>query len=87
MIAPDAVIDDGLLDVTILQALTRCRLLRLFPTIYAGQHVDFQEVSTRKASRIIIRSPQTMLLAPDGEFRGRSPAEITCLHRDLTIFV
>jgi diacylglycerol kinase (ATP) len=87
MIAPDAVIDDGLLDVTILQALTRRRLLRLFPTIYAGEHVQFQEVSTRKASSIIIRSPQTMLLGPDGEFRGRSPAEITCLHQDLTIFV
>ena len=27
-----------------------------------------------------------MLLGPDGELIGRSPAEITCLPRDLTIF-
>ena len=87
MIAPAAVIDDGLLDVTILQALPRLRLLKLFPTIYAGQHVEFKEVSTRKAAVINIRSPETKLLGPDGEFCGRSPAEITCLHQDLTIFV
>lgn len=87
MIAPNAVIDDGLLDVTILEGLSRRRLLRLFPTIYAGQHVTYKEVSTSQASVIKIRSPETMLLAPDGEFAGRSPAEITCLHRDLTIFV
>ena len=87
MMAPDAVIDDGLLDVTILETLPRWRLLKLFPTIYSGRHVEYKEVSTRKAAFISIHSPETMLLGPDGEFRGRSPAEISCLRRDLSIFV
>ena len=87
MMAPDAVIDDGLLDVTILETLPRWRLLKLFPTIYSGRHVEYKEVSTRKAALISIHSPETMLLGPDGEFRGRSPAEISCLRRDLSIFV
>jgi len=86
LIAPDACIDDGLLDVTILEKLPRLRLLKLFPTIYEGRHVAFKEVHSYQASRINIQSPVTMLLGPDGEFRGRSPAEITCLHKDLTIF-
>jgi diacylglycerol kinase (ATP) len=86
MIAPDAVIDDGLLDVTLLKDLPRSRLLKLFPTIYSGRHVDYEEVSTFKAARINIQSPQGMLLGPDGEFFGKSPAEISCLHQDLTIF-
>lgn len=85
-IAPDAVLDDGLLDVTILENLPRHRLLKLFPTIYDGRHVEYKEVITLKAACIRIHSPEAMLLAPDGEFFGRSPAEITCLHRDLTIF-
>lgn len=86
LIAPDAVIDDGYLDVTILEKLPRHRLLKLFPTIYSGRHVEYREVSTHKAKRINIRSPKAMLLAPDGEFVGHSPAEINCLHQDLTIF-
>lgn len=86
LIAPAAGIDDGLLDVTILENLPRRRLLRLFPTIYDGRHVQFKEISTHKVSNIKIRSPTAMLLGPDGELIGHSPAEITCLHQDLTIF-
>ena len=87
MIAPDAVIDDGLLDVTLLEALPRRRLLKLFPSIYSGRHIEYREISTCKAAAISIRSPRAMLLGPDGEFYGNSPAEITCLQKDLTIFV
>lgn len=86
LIAPGAVIDDGLLDVTILSRLRRSRLLSLFPTIYKGGHVEYEEVSTHQASSIIICSPEAMLMGPDGEFCGITPAEITCLHQDLTIF-
>ncbi len=86
LIAPEAVIDDGLLDVTILRKLKRSRLLKLFPTIYSGRHVEYEEISTHKAARINICSPKAMLLGPDGEFCGRSPADIRCLPRDLTIF-
>ena len=86
LIAPDAEIDDGQLDVTILEKLPRARLLKLFPTIYSGRHIEYDEVSTTKATHISIRSPQGLLLGPDGEFCGSSPAEITCLPRDLTIF-
>jgi len=86
LMAPEAKIDDGQLDVTILESLPRTRLLKLFPTIYDGRHIEYPEVKTYKAAHIIIRSPQGMLLGPDGEFRGNTPAEITCLPRDLTIF-
>jgi YegS/Rv2252/BmrU family lipid kinase len=87
LIAPDARIDDGLLDVTILENLPRHRLLKLFPTIYSGQHIKYREVSTHKGVHISIRSPKAMLLGPDGEFIGKSPAEISCLHQDLRFFV
>ena len=86
LIAPDAVIDDGLLDITLLQKLPRHRLLRLFPTIYHGGHVEYKEISVHKAANIIIHSPAGMLLGPDGEFQGRSPARISCLHKDLAFF-
>jgi diacylglycerol kinase (ATP) len=86
LIAPGAEMDDGLLDVTLLRKLSRLRLLRLFPTIYSGRHVDHEEISVLRGKFIRILAPQGYLLGPDGEFRGTTPAEITCLHQDLTIF-
>ena len=86
LMAPDAVLDDGLLDVTLLGTLSRWRLLRLFPTIYKGHHVRYDEVQTCKARVIRITAPEGLVLAPDGELKGCTPATITCLERDLQIF-
>ena len=86
MMAPDAVLDDGLLDVTLLGKLSRLRLLRLFPTIYKGHHVRYEEIQTCKVQEIRIAAPEGLVLAPDGELRGCTPATITCLPRDLQIF-
>jgi len=86
LIAPSARLDDGLLDVTILENLPRRRLLKLFPSIYSGRHVDYPEISTCQAGCISIHSPHGLLLGPDGEFQGRSPADISCLPQDLAVF-
>jgi hypothetical protein len=85
-LAPQAQLDDGLLDVTLLRKLRRLRLLRLFPTVYSGRHVEFEEVSTIQARSIRILAPAGYPMAPDGEFHGKTPAEITCLPRDLDLF-
>jgi diacylglycerol kinase (ATP) len=86
LIAPDAVLDDGLLDVTLVKKLSHIRLLRLFPTIYKGNHIRFEEIETFKAKQIRIMAPSGMALAPDGEIRGYTPVTVTCLQRDQKIF-
>jgi len=86
LMAPGARLDDGLLDVTLVRRLPRLRLLRLFPTIYRGRHVEHEEVLTRQARTIRIHGPRDLVLAPDGELCGRLPATVTCLHQDLEIF-
>ena len=86
LMAPSAHADDGLLDVTVVRRLSRPRLLRLFPTIYRGRHVHYEEVFTCQARTIRIAAPDGLTLAPDGELRGSTPATITCLPGDLEIF-
>lgn len=86
LMAPVAQLDDGLLDVTVLRRLSRRRLLRLFPTIYRGSHVEYAEVLTRQARCVRLLTPPGLQLAPDGEFRGCTPATVECLPRDLAIF-
>lgn len=87
LIAPEALVDDGYLDVTLLRQLSRTRLLRLFPTIYSGRHVQFDEIETYRAKEIEIDGPAGMRLTVDGEFRGSTPARIRCLPKALMLLV
>lgn len=79
LMAPAASIDDGLLDMTLLKRLPRHRLLKLFPTIYSGRHVDFDEVVSEQVRELHIREPEEMPLMADGELIGKTPATIRCL--------
>jgi diacylglycerol kinase (ATP) len=72
LIAPSALTDDGLLDITLLRKLPRLRLLKLFPSIYKGAHINYPEVSVHQAEKVTIHSPAAMLLGPDGGIQNRS---------------
>ena len=85
--APGAAIDDGYLDVTILNRVTRRRLLQAFPKVFTGAHVELPEVETFQAREILIETPGgEKVLTPDGEVLGISPVEITCLEQACEIF-
>lgn len=86
LIAPGAEPDDGLLDVTLVSRLSRLRVLQLFPSIYKGKHVEYDEVETFQAREIRIESDEALPLAPDGELEGLTPVTVHCLHRDLELY-
>jgi len=86
LMAPEARIDDGLLDVTLLGPVTRRRLLTAFPKVFTGEHVGLDEVETFQARSISIRTAEPKVLAPDGEVFGVSPVEVECLHQALEVF-
>ena len=61
-IAPDAQIDDGLLDLVIVKEIPKRTLLTVFPKVYNGKHVGHPAVTivrTRRAE-ITIDRPMTM---------------------------
>jgi diacylglycerol kinase (ATP) len=74
-IAPAAVIDDGLLDVVVIEAASRLELLRALPTVYDGTHVDRPEVTVLRGKRVELhgdaRNP--IPLGGDGEALGVLP--------------
>jgi len=58
-IAPDARIDDGLLDLVIVKEVPKSLLLSIFPKVYNGRHVGHPAVKivrTRKAEITIDRA-------------------------------
>jgi diacylglycerol kinase (ATP) len=86
LMAPEARIDDGLLDITVLGKITRRRLLRLFPTVFRGEHIRYDEVETFRARQIGVATEQSKILSPDGELVGTTPADVSCLYQAMDVF-
>ncbi|MGJ0118673.1 diacylglycerol/lipid kinase family protein [Williamsia sp. MIQD14] len=75
-ICPQARIDDGLLDVTLVEHTSRLRLLRLFPTIYRGTHITRRGVHTLRATTVTVEAAEPTPVSADGEVLGVTPVTI-----------
>ena len=87
LMAPAAIIDDGSLDITLLNRLSRVRLLQALPKIFTGEHVKMKEVESIRARKIKIETHPEKLLTPDGQLMGSTPIEIECLPKAIEVFV
>lgn len=86
-IAPNAKIDDGLLDVTVLHDLAVPTLLRHARRFYNGTHPVLDGVTTTQGRRITAR-PHTdapVWLEADGEMLGQLPAAIEVVPKAIQI--
>jgi diacylglycerol kinase (ATP) len=75
-IAPLAKMDDGLLDVCLVGAVDRFRLMRLFPTVYSGEHLSVPEVEYFQTGRVRVESEHPLDVYADGEYVCRTPVEV-----------
>lgn len=75
LVTPDALLDDGLLDVLIVEPLTRIQFLRIFPRVFRGTHLTDPRVSVRRAQRVTIEAQDVVAYA-DGERIGPLPVDI-----------
>ena len=76
-IAPQAKMDDGLLDICIVGAVAPSRLLRLFPSVYSGRHLKLREVEYFPASRVRVETEHPFDVYADGEYVCRTPIEVS----------
>ncbi|MGV0791129.1 diacylglycerol kinase [Mycolicibacterium sp. XJ1819] len=83
-ICPEADPFDGLLDVTMVASASRTKLIRLFPTVFKGTHVDLDEVRTERARTITVDSPGINAYA-DGEYACPLPVEVSAVPQALRI--
>jgi len=86
LIAPHAKIDDGKLDLIILNKLRRIDLLNTFPKIFDGSHVNTKFVDYIQAKHIKLETKDPKNLAPDGEVYGELPVEITCMQGAIKMY-
>ncbi|CAN5135639.1 diacylglycerol kinase [soil metagenome] len=83
-VTPDALVDDGLLDVLVVQALSRISFLRIFPRVFKGEHVTDPRVSIYRAKKIRIESEGVVAYA-DGERFGLLPLDIEVVQKAMRI--
>lgn len=84
-ICAGAELDDGQLDVTIIQPVSRLTLLQMFPKLSKGTHVGHPAVRTLRGSSVRIESPGITAYG-DGEVLGPLPVDIGIAPGALTVF-
>ncbi|MEY9489698.1 diacylglycerol kinase (ATP) [Streptomyces calvus] len=77
-ICPGADLTDGLFDVTVVGDCGRGTLLRVFPTVYRGSHVDHPKVTVFRAARVDLAAAGITGYA-DGEPLGPLPLTARCV--------
>mgnify|MGYP000004555273 CR=1 FL=1 len=85
LIAPEAKIDDGLLDLFIVHEISRPELIKVFPKVYTGEHVSHPAVELVRARSIHIEAAQMPAFA-DGEAVGHVPLSVTVEPGALSVF-
>jgi diacylglycerol kinase (ATP) len=65
-VCPDALMDDGLLDVLVVAPVSRTAFLRIYPKVYRGTHVGDPRVTVRRARRVRVQTAGIVAYA-DGE--------------------
>ncbi|MEV6322285.1 diacylglycerol kinase [Nocardia sp. NPDC051787] len=86
LICPDALMDDGLLDLTVVGALSRREMLRLLPALSAGKRQNHPEVKQYRAAAVTLSAPGAPATA-DGEPAGTLPITIRAVPAALTVLV
>jgi diacylglycerol kinase (ATP) len=74
-VLPDARLDDGLLDVLIVERLGRLQFLRLFLKVARGTHLADPRVHVHRVRRVVIESDDVVAYA-DGERVGPLPVTV-----------
>ena len=74
-IAPNAIIDDGLMDVVILRPVSKLDFVKTLPKARTGTHIPHPQITIVRATTVTLSSPGVIAYA-DGERFG--PLPITC---------
>lgn len=75
-IAPEAKLDDGVLDVCVVGGMNPFELFCMFPTVYSGGHLRIKRVEYFHANRLRVETEHPLDVYADGEYVCRTPIEV-----------
>ncbi len=83
-VTPDAVFDDGLLDVLVLHRIPVHEFLRVFPKVFSGAHTAHPAVEVRRARTVRLEATGIVAYA-DGERFGPLPLDLEVVPGALSV--
>jgi YegS/Rv2252/BmrU family lipid kinase len=86
-LAPDASLEDGLLDVVIVGDVPKSRFLRLLPTVFKGEHVRQPEVEVLRCREVRISAERPFELYADGDPIASLPVTVRALRAAIKVLV
>ena len=86
-ISPNSVIDDGVIEAVVLENMPKKELLKAFPTVYSGEHLNNPYVKVYQGKHFKIETTPPKILNPEGEIFGVTPMEITVMPKEIDFFV
>jgi YegS/Rv2252/BmrU family lipid kinase len=82
---PEAVPDDGLLDVTVLKEMGRLEIIRNLKLLYDGTILSHPKADGYRTSKISISTESILYAEADGELLGHTPVEFTIIPASVKI--
>ena len=88
-VCPDAVVDDGLLNVMVADGIGRVQILSLIPKIMKGTHVNEPILKNFLAKRVVINADERFTVEADGEvpYPQTKHLEVQVLERKLRVII
>jgi diacylglycerol kinase family enzyme len=89
MQVPDAIPDDGLLDITVIKGISKFAIVRNVAKLYDGSFIKLKFVEQfRGGSCTIVSKPEgVVLLEADGESLGHSPLHFKVIPKALNVII
>jgi YegS/Rv2252/BmrU family lipid kinase len=84
-IAPNAELDDGLLDVVMSGTGSKRRFLLAMPSVFDGTHVESASVKVVRARKVRVSADRPFAMYADGEPIADLPATVTVRHAALRV--
>jgi YegS/Rv2252/BmrU family lipid kinase len=85
LVAPNAELDDGLLDVVLTAQVGKLRFLASLPKVFKGEHLQLEGVSVIRAAEVEISADRPFAVYADGERIAELPALVRLLPRALRV--
>lgn len=78
-LAPDAELDDGMLDVVVCEPRSRARALAALPRVFSASHIDHPGFHVHRVRELVIRADRQFDVYADGDPIGVLPATVRAL--------
>jgi diacylglycerol kinase family enzyme len=83
--APEAMLDDGLLDVVAIEDVSRWRFLKGLPRVFKGTHVEMPTVRAFRTSHVTVSADRPFVMYADGDPVGSLPVRVSALKGAVTV--